>query len=250
MPNERSDFDLLVITINDSAIKDLEEIYENVYEETHIEIDPKTIIDIKSAEAGEHAVNRIFSDNIRVAPDKGNIIGKNPLDVLRPANLSQFEEDEQYLIKKRGTFVGGRFGRTQEKKNQDLQRALEAPINMGRKMLQMFPYLGYPDVLRDISKKAVAAKFTEIFGQTCLMKEFKLLQTHDQNYTDLLKDTIKGFVQQNEYDECVEYLSRICIPLARNWTESMRLMHRKLIEGNFVLPEGNATLHGSKESLG
>jgi hypothetical protein len=247
MANERSDFDLLVITNKDSAIEDLGRIFGNLYDESGIDIEPKTILDRKSAETGDHTVNRIFYENIKLAPCAGNIAGEDPLEILKPANLTQFEEDELYLIKKRGTFVGGRFSHTSEEKNKVLQRVLEAPTNMGRKLLQMLPYLGYSFELRDISKKAVSCKFNEVFGRTNLMDEFKTLQLHDRNYTDLLKDAIKGFVGQKDYNECLDYLSEICIPLAGAWRDKIKLTQLKLLEGSFKMPEGDNVSRRGKE---
>jgi hypothetical protein len=254
--NERSDFDLLVITKNDLTLENditleiLKNIFDDIYEKTSVDIEPKTVLDKSSAETGDHTINKIFYDNIGMAPNEGNIVGENPLEILMPANVTQFDSHEQYLIKKRETFKGGFLSRSSDEKCKSLQRALEAPVNMGREMLQMFPYLGYPDVLKDISKKAVNAKFTEIFGLTTnLSVGFRDLQTYDQDYSHTLSEALNGSMRRNEYKDYVDYLSETCIPIAINWTKAMKLANRKLVEGNYIFPEGNAVSHGGKESF-
>jgi hypothetical protein len=131
-----------------------------------------------------------------------------------------------------------------------LQRALEAPVNMGREFLQVLPYFKHPVELEDIGKKAVIAKFREIFGHTDLISAFNYLQSKDQNYTQFLENTLKGIVSRKQYEDYIGILAKTCFPVAINWAKDMRSVHRSLLDGSFKMPEGNITQFRGKESLG
>ena len=247
-PNERSDFDLLVITEKDSALVVLKDVFESISERTSIDIEP-LIVDRRFAELGFHSIDKLFSNNIGITPVAENTVGKNPLDILKPANLSLIEGHEQYLIQKMRRFREGVFVYSEVDRNKVLQRALEAPINMGRETLQMLPYLGYPVELEDIGKQTVVNKFNEIFGKTTLINGFDYLHWQDNDYTNFLKETLNGSVRQAEYEDYVGYLSDECVSQAVAWTGELSLMYMKLLEGNLRHQEGSLIQHRNKESF-
>ena len=249
MPNERSDFDLLIITGRDSILVTLKMMFNNIFEKTNVGIEP-LIVSKKFAELGFHSINRLLADNIGIIPVAENVVGKNPLNVLKPISLSLIQNHEEYLIQKIRRFKEGFFTYSEADKIKVLQRALEAPVNMGRETLQVFSYLGYSTGLKDINKKTVIDKFKKVFSGTSLMDGFDCLNGQDEAYTIFLKKTLGGFVRQKEYDDYVNDLSEKCVPEAINWASKISLMHLKLIEGNNKSQEGNVLLRRGKESLG
>lgn len=237
--NERSDFDILIITEKDSVLPSLKSSFKDIFKKTNVGIEP-LIVSREYAERGFHSVDRLFAENIGVAPIDGNLVGQNPLDILRPSTrLSLINNHEEYLIQKVRRFKEGLFSYSESDKNNVLQRTLEAPVNMGRESLQILPYFGHPLELEDIGKQTVVNKFREVFSGTALINGFNYLYDQDKVYSRLLMRAINGLVQKKEYDYIVNNLSEQCVIEAISWVDEICLMRTKLLEGNRRSPEGS-----------
>lgn len=250
-PNERSDFDLLVISEQDTSLILLKEMFENVRGQTNVGIEP-LVIDRKLAEKGFHSIDNLFLEHIRSIPNEGNTIGANPLYALKPSDdLQPIIVHKQYLAQKLRRLREGIFTYSEVDKYRVLQRALEEPVNLGRRTLQALPFLGYPLEMADDGKQNVIKLFQEIFGRTALVSGFNILLSHDKNYTSYLQDALQGVMTKLDYQTKVNSLIQECIPQAIAWTSEMSLTYVNLLERNRRLPEGSATSpHGSKESFG
>jgi hypothetical protein len=245
-PNERSDFDLVIIAETDSCSDALRQVIDGIFDETHVDIDP---ISIKKSFAlrGFHSIDEPFLRHIKSINNNGNIVGNDPLDVLKPFDLPITKVHEEYFAQKVRRLKEGLFTNSEIDRHRVLQRALEAPVNIGRRLLDALPCLGYPFDLKDDSKQAVIKSFQEIFGNTKLLDGFKSLTEQDKQYTLFLKDTLKGLVSRSEYESKISALSKDCISQSVSWVSDLSEVYLGLLEGNQRLPEGNISMHPGKE---
>ena len=248
-PNERSDFDLLVITQDDLVLEALKEIFETIVAQTKVEIEP-IVVSKEFAKRGFHSIEDLFLDHIRSIPNDGNVAGNDPLEILKPFDLPSAKVHEQYLAQKIRRLKEGFFTNSEVDRNRVLQRALEAPVNVGRRTLQVLPQLGYPIEIEDDSKQTIIHVFQETFKNTILMPGFNFLLDKDEEYTLFLKEAVTGNVLQEEYEHAVSYLAEQCIPQAITWTSEISLIYMNLLEGSQRFQEGSATLRRGKESFG
>lgn len=248
-PNERSDFDILVITENDTSFALLKEVFDEVKNQTNVEVEP-LVVARKFAEKGFHTVDDSILEHIRSIPNDANIAGLNPLDIIEPLNLSAIRIHEQYLVQKLRRLREGVFTYSEVDRLRVLQRALEEPVNLGRRMLQILPHLGYPLEMEDDDKKTVIKHFQETFGKTPLVNGFDVLLQHDKNYTLYLIEALEEGMTQRDYETRVDALAQECIPQAIAWTSDMSRVYLRLFEGNRIDREAIITLRRGKETLG
>ena len=246
-PNERSDFDIVIITENDTALAFLKEKFTAIKARTRVGIEP-IVVSREFAENGNHSIDLLFLKHIRSISDEDNVVGRNPLDVLNPcSDLPPTLVLKQYLIQKIRRFSEGAFVDSKEDSNRLLQRALEEPVNLGRRILQILPQVGQPLDMKDDGKKEVIELFRETFRNTPLIYEFSSLVEKDAAYTNLLRKALQGVVLQKEYEIEISKLSS-SIPQALNWTNEVMRSYVKLLEGNKKGIEGSLLYRG-KESL-
>lgn len=245
-PYERSDFDLLVVTEEDSSLQVLRDIFEEVKQTTRVEIEP-IVVSRTFSERGFHSIDDLFLDHIRSIPNEGNIAGSDPLTVVKPFNLPSTKVHEQYLAQKLRRLREGVFTYSEADRYKVLRRALEGPINVGRRTLQVLPYFGYPMELQDDGKQEVIRRFRETFGGTSLQSGFDSLLEQDRDYTAFLREAIQGRVDMYEYEARLQSMIRDCIPQAITWTSDISLMYSDLLEGNARHKEGNSHYSMGKE---
>lgn len=240
-PSERSDFDLLIVTERDDAIHELKSIFEAIHANTKVGIEP-IVIARNFAERGFHSVDLFFLQHIQALPNEGNLAGYDPMEVMKPIDLPMTKIHEQYLTQKVRRLREGIFAYSETDKCRVLQRALEAPINVGRRIMQVLAEIGYPTEITDDRKPAVAKVFRETFAGTNLVSGFDSLFAQDGQYTDCLRATMKGTVSKDEYESTVQDLAKEAIPKALKWTSDLSTIYLNLLEGN-------SYHHGSKERL-
>jgi hypothetical protein len=246
--NLRSDMDVFTVIRDISAWEPLKKVYGAVHNRFNVNIEPKNIIPLEFAITGRHTANAIFVDNIKLSPKEGNIVGKDPLEIVGPMDVCIFDNHTLFLSKKRGTFTEGYFANDSRDIYSVTQKALETPVNVGREILQMLPHLGFNLELKDIGKRSVINKFNEIFGGTDLIDEFNNLHARDQAYTEFLDDAFLGKVTKHEYQEHVNTLFKECVPMACRWVNKMDLTERRLIEGDTKTKEtGYPSIFRGKE---
>lgn len=244
-PSERSDFDLVVITDRDKNTSPLQEMFKDIKDRTNIGIEP-IVVDKEFAKKGLHSIDGLFLEHIRSVSNDDNVAGSNPLDILKAFDLSPTKIHEQYLVQKLRRLNEGVFSYSELDRNRVLQRALEAPVNTGRRMLQVLTYMGYDFKMHDDSKKAVIKHFGEVFGETSLQEGFNFLLQADQSYTTLLKESLQGLVSEEAYCTKINLLAQKCLPKAIDWVSEISFVHNKLLEGRAPYLE-RSNPHGNKE---
>lgn len=247
-PSERSDFDLIVITRRDSSLGYLQKLFQDVRVRTNVGIEP-IIIQKKFATEGTHSVDELFLDHIRSIPNEGNLVGQDPSILLQSnRDLSPAMVYKQYLIQKLRRFNEGFIAYSEADRCKVLQRALEEPVNLGRRTLQILPHFAYPVKMDDDGKQNVIRLFRETFKRTNLVSGFDSLLAQDEDYTKYLKETLQycGPLDQRGYEAKLNELNK-CIPQALAWTGEMARICLRLIEGNNRRPEGNTSAYRRKE---
>lgn len=227
-PNERSDFDLVVITERDLALPLLKDVFEGIRCETRVDVEP-LVIDREFAQRGFHSIDELFLRHIRSIPNPSNLAGIDPTEVLEPPDLPPIKVHEQYLAQKLRRLREGVFTHLEIDRNRVLQRALEAPISVGRRTLQTLSILGYPLEIEDDSKQSITRIFKETFNETDLLSGFMYLGKQDRSYTDYLMEALQGRIGQREYEARLRLLSQACIPSAIDWVSKISLFYSDLL---------------------
>ncbi len=155
---------------------------------------------------------------------------------------------EQYLAQKTRRLREGIFAYSDSDKYKVLQRALEAPINVGRSTLESLTEFGIASQVIDDRKPAVIKRFREIFEGTFLVPRFDTLLQRDSDYTILLREAVRGNVGQQEYEEALSILTHECLPEALYWINDVSELYLNLLEGNKHSVEGNMS-RPRRESL-
>jgi hypothetical protein len=215
-PNERSDFDLVIVTESTDVPPALVDIIHGIKQRTQVGIEP-TIIEMYFAIRGDHTIDQFFLEHIRNIPRDSNTVGKDPTEVLIPPAL----DHKRYLIEKMRRFREGLVAKDVKDKNKVLQRALEAPINVGRRTYQVLASLGCFDQLPDDLKGTVGINFRRAFRGTPIADGFDDLIEHDAMYTQLLRDAMTGGVSRKAYEKTVEAMFSHSVPMALRWTSEL-----------------------------
>lgn len=245
-PSERSDFDLLVITENGTNLTPIKAAFDEVYQDTKVAVEP-IIIPRELAEHGFHTMDKAFYFHLKQIPPEGNIVGTPPLDIMKPFDLPLSRVHEQYLIQKLRRLREGIFTYSITDEYRVLQRALEAPVNTGRRTLQALYDIGALDnPLENDSKASVITRFKEVFAGTQLLNGYDSIISSDRGYTNLLMEALSGNTSRNEYEQTVSQLVKESIPQAIDWVSEVSKMYVHLLEKHKSTIEGQIR-PGNKE---
>lgn len=242
----RSDFDM-VLVINDytvpQRIRSLRDLIKAAF---HIPMEP-ILIPLELAHTSLHSLDSDFLFHMSKVGDE-NVVGRHPVSLIKPNNPDIIEVHTGYLASKLRKFRDGFFIEGQDAKLKTLQRALEAPVSIGRRTLRT---IGIPQEDTDgnfnDTKKNVTRLFRQHFGDTRLGNGFDACLAQDAEYSALLKAAMQGEVSRHEYDEYVTgegYDFALTQSLA--WTSDISLFFHRTVEGNMTQIEGQS---GRKETL-
>lgn len=222
-PNERSDFDIVVITEKDSSLMALRKLFLDVRDTSNVDIEPIVIGKVFAA-LGFHSIENLFLDHICSIPNNGNMVGLDPLNVLVPSSLDAKTAYKQYLASKLRRLKEGLFTYSELDRNRVLQRSLEAPVNVGRRLLQVLSYLGNED-----GKQEVVQEFREKFRSTTVIPGFEFLLEQDNRYTAYLRQAVRGEVTPQDYEEHLHLMADECIEAAIGWSSEVSLYYNSCI---------------------
>lgn len=138
---------------------------------------------------------------------------------------------EQYLAQKRRRLNEGIFSNFTIDRSRVLKRALEAPVNIGRRTLQTKMYLDHEDVPVNDSKQWVVNEFRQTFGDWPFITGFENLLEANQAYTKLLKTAFAGSISEKGYDSNVSQPETSAIPHALSWTSEITSYYSSFLEG-------------------
>jgi predicted nucleotidyltransferase len=230
-PSQRSDFDLLIVTESDDSPSELKTIFDSIRRDTKVRIEP-IIVARHFALKGFHPIDLFFLQHLQAISNEGNLVGHDPMEVMRPINIPMTQLHSHYLAQKVRKFREGEFTTSQEDRYKVLQRALEAPINIGRRTMQVLASIGHPVEITDDRKPEVARVFREAFAGTNLIKDFNDLFAKDGDYSNYLQEVLAGSVTRNEYEEAMRNLADDSISQALRWTSELSLMYLDYLEAS------------------
>ena len=246
-PNKRSDLDMILVVEGQSVQDEVDNLARSITDKTAVHFELTQILR-KLAEVGLHSIDCSFYANIASIPEEGNIIGQNPLEILTVEQNSLIAINKGYLnakIKKLGESCRAQ---TEADKYKGLQRALEVPVNAGRRVLQTLndfdPSIPFK---QEDGKIEVVRNFRHtFFGLPHILNSFELLLAMDTEYSAYLEHSLRETPSKEDYDEVVSRLFLECVPLARDWTEELCFWFGKTIEGSEKNIEGQSLYRGTE----
>lgn len=184
--NLRSDFDCLVLLEGerqDNAIFVLQQLSAQAKQRfVPVEFIP---VDIRLAKTPMHAVEYTFSLHLEWSARQGGVIKENPLKYLLFNESVQEGELAQYLKNKHRMFLKNWAklpSLSEEQHLHFLQKILEAPVYIGRKILR---WSGV-DISFDDSKKSIERLYMDAFAEEEISRLFKEVIAVDNSYTEEL----------------------------------------------------------------
>ncbi|MDP2649277.1 MAG: nucleotidyltransferase domain-containing protein [bacterium] len=236
-PSRRSDFDLLIIPENSAILSELGLVFEELKQVTKVGVEPHCILR-SAAERGDHTIDTLFMHHFLILPeDQRSIVGRDPVGILTGNGIPGVYAYRSYLDNKMRNFSKAPMERKEDKIYENVQRALEAPINIGRRTLQALHHIGQFTMVRD-GKEAIVNNFRQIFDGTDLLPDFEVLLSMDREYSSVLDHALNDQVSEEEYREYISKVWREGIPRALSWTMLLGEFYRTNIEGNRVSKEG------------
>ncbi len=241
----RSDFDLVLVTTDytiPNRIRDHKRLIEAAF---FVPMEP-ILIPLDFAETILHTMDSDFLVHMSHVDDQ-NVVGDRPADIIKPNSPDIVSVNTSYLASKLRKFRDGVFLTDPQRKIATLQRALEAPISIGRRTLRT---LGIPQTNNagefDDTKRNIARIFRENFGGTSIGDGFDACLAQDAAYSELLESAIRGDVSQSEYEHFIlgeGYDQTLAQSLA--WTSDISMFFHRAVEGNRTQTEG----HGAKKEI-
>jgi len=244
-PSIRSDLDLLVVFENDIAREELRKIFHDVYKETRVIVE-STALKRELVDLGFHTIDPTFLEHFQYILKEGNIVGNDPLNLVRPQEGNVLNLHQQYLSQKLKRLTDGLLTPTKEEQLKILQRALEAPVNVGRRMLMTLRCLGILDLDEDDdSKEVIIRNYRRIFDEDNGLLQFNFLLESDRRYTRFLEETLQGQYIEEEYEEYLNSTERECLPQAISWVQGVSLKFHQSLEGNMKYGKENRIINST-----
>ena len=218
-PTIRSDFDAFIALkdANERAYRAAHAIGQSIRQEYGEKILFEPIAYPKQTLAsGNHELNQMFGSHLvggyRV------IVGNDPAEYITFPQQPVRNIVSEYVFQKARKLTNSYMkSELQAINDNGLQRMLELPNSIGRKVLQGLHTVGYPEYNGDASDKLTVFEQSELlFAHNGLSEGFYELVSANDDYTDLLQATVDGMVSQKAYDNRVAEL-KAKMPLSIEW---------------------------------
>lgn len=222
--NPRSDFDSFIslregLPRNYNAVKTIVRIVED---ETDHTVPILPIVQTRNAlELGYHDMDRFFGQHL--TSDYRIVQGGDPARYIvfpeRPAG----EVLGGYLFNKKRRLANTyTTAEPLDVEEGGIQRMLELPPAIGRKMLQALAEIGYiPEAVeKSADKSAVITKSRCVLDKHGVVEEFDRIVAMNEEYDDLLKEALNGRVDKKTYENVIEGL-HAKLPRAIAWIDQV-----------------------------
>ena len=194
-PTSRSDIDVYIQTTDHSCDDFVRAIVQGLEISTRVPIENGLIVAQQHARCGWHSLDRGLYQHISRAPKAGNIIGEDPLSSTLLVDDKNDHDFMAYVSHKRKNLNDS--GRPKELR---LQRALEAPVNVGRRLVEHLIRVGglSPGIILNDRKQTVLRCLQDsgILPRNSL-ESFNILLELDILYDETLRRALRG--------GCVDY---------------------------------------------
>jgi len=218
-PSNRSDFDLLVLINNEGVFGELNNLVQEIKKETEVEVEP-LVLTIDQAKQGLHTIDPNFYRHFQKIPNEGNLVGSDPLNMVQPFSESQEKFLIDYLRQKLRRFNQGGFDSSETEELNLIQRVLESPIAIGRKVISLLREKNkFEWDEDDDGKKSVIRNYKRLMdGLEIDTSDFDQIVSIDQKYNVFLKESLEQKHDRREYRQFLDDIKTESLPLARNWT--------------------------------
>lgn len=229
-PSVRSDFDILVVFNNNIGIRKLNYLVQEVENKTKVKIEP-LILSVQQASEGFHTIDSSFYTHFEGIPSEGNLIGNDPLNKIKPLQGNMVDVCMDYIRQKIRRLNQGHFDAAGVELLSVLQRVLESPVALGRKVLYVLQNLDKFEMdENDDSKKSVIRNFNKIMVDSNInATDFNEIVSKDKEYTEFLEETLGQKHNQIEYEQFLDVIKQETLPMAKDWIIKTGIWLRKIV---------------------
>ena len=225
LANRRSDFDAF-LALTDSTPKAYgaaKELINTVLGNSNRTIPIVPIVQPRQAlETGRHEMDRFFGQHL--SSEFRLVQGNDPADYISYAPNPASEILASYLFQKRRRITNAYTSSLplDFRDGNGIQRMLELPSAVGRKVLQAFAEAGYiaEAVDKSADKTAVLAHTYALLINEGAGEGFDELVRLDGVYYDLLAETLSGSVTKETYEDEIKEL-HAKMPIAISWLDKL-----------------------------
>ena len=217
-PSIRSDFDILVVFNNNLGVKKLNYFVQEIDKETKVQVEP-LILSVQQASEGFHTIDSSFYTHFEGIPNEGNLIGNYPLNKIKPLQGNTIDVCMDYIRQKIRRLNQGHFDTSGVELLSVLQRVLESPVALGRKVLYVLQNLGKFEMDdKDDCKKSVIRNFNKIMVDSNIdATDFNEIVSKDKEYTEFLGETLGQKHNRSEYEQFLDVIKQETLPMAKDW---------------------------------
>lgn len=229
-PSIRSDFDILVVFNNDISVRKLNNLVQDVDRETKVQIEP-LILSARQASEGFHTIDPSFYTHFEGIPNEGNLAGNNPLNKVKPLEENVVNLCMNYIQQKIRRLNQGYIDTSEDESLTVLQRVLESPVAVGRKVLYVLQKLGKFEIDgKDDSKRSVVKNFNKIMVDSNIdTTGFNELIVKDKEYTQFLEETLGQKHSRREYQQFLDVIKHQTLPMTNDWIINTGIWLRKVV---------------------
>lgn len=223
MPNIRSDFDSLIALNGPSpegyvAVRSLAHQVAAVTD-GRIEVDPK-VYPKEALEDGAHEIHQAFG--LHLLGEHRLVAGNDPANYLYIHWQHPYDIVDSYVHQKARKLSDAYVSTDPlEVSGNSLQRTLELPNSVGRKLVEVLTNMGeINEVIDGSDKEGTYRLVKDVFYSRDLGEQFDRLTVLNSNYTILLEAAVKGEVTRTLYDDALRAIHAE-IPRSVEWLRNV-----------------------------
>jgi hypothetical protein len=216
-PDRRSDINVIIAYRGDKGPSEAITYYQSIFDEIdtnfHTPIEP-SIYHHAELLGGRHTIDPLEMLHLKQVPKEWHV-GKNPVKAVHDNRLTYYTAVSQYAAQLRSMFSDALLMTDREIDYRVFHHALDVPIALGRKCLQVLGAQGVVEQgeYANASKKAIIRALGDVIVMPDL-RELIIRQTAlDRMYTMQLDEVVTGGMPLSGYEQ---WLSRNYAPAVRS----------------------------------
>ncbi|MFH1427045.1 MAG: nucleotidyltransferase domain-containing protein [Patescibacteria group bacterium] len=225
--SRRSDIDGIILFKGKMRLEAMKILQEIDYYTNKLHVPLEFIpIDDRLADTSMHSIELSFYNHLSWAAKNGGVVKFNPLPFISFNKANINEELKNYLRYKNSRLYKAwpSLCQMQQRHYEFMQKILEAPIYIARKMLR------WRNVdLNDDSKKVIKNLYPRYFPHIDLITCFKQVNSIDDEYTEILSQQTKN-PNEKKYAKTLEKIKSV-IPAVFDFI----LLNMLIIEGKITI---------------
>lgn len=222
----RSDLDVLFILPHSHNRRDVRKLVHEVHNVTRFqpETNALTLREVRLHTYAGHTLDRIFYSLIKNSPREGNVVGLPPEIFIKPPQEELENLLKTYIRTKKRKFSDAFITPQTEVRYKELQRALELPVSLGRKIIGVHAVQNptLPEHSRVMSKKDIIQTMQLLLAEYPVAQQnFNLLLELDFEYTHLLEQVLSEKISKDEYRRWITYNHTVAMQRALDVLEGV-----------------------------